>query len=76
LGIAIINEKGRRTYALDTTHLPPGSGKWVWIANSELVTFKVTGSDTGGAIALVEIVGLPGAAHHRTSTVGWTRSTV
>ena len=60
MGIAIIDEKGRRTYALDTTHLPPGSGKSVWIANSELVTFKVTGSDTGGAFALVEIVGLPG----------------
>lgn len=44
---------------MSITWVPPGAGKSVWIANTELVTFKATGRDTGGAFALVEIVGLP-----------------
>jgi quercetin dioxygenase-like cupin family protein len=51
----------RRTFTANTTHIPPGEGKSVWIANNELVTFKTTGKDTGEAFALVEVVGLPGS---------------
>jgi quercetin dioxygenase-like cupin family protein len=46
---------------MSTTHVPPGEGKTIWIANNEFVTFKATGKDTGGVFALVEVVGLPGS---------------
>jgi len=59
---------------VSTTHVPPGKGKSVWIANNEFVTFKATGKDTGGTLALVEVVGLPGSGppphiHHRVEEV-------
>lgn len=60
---------------MGVTHVPPGGGKSVWIANNELVTFKEMGRDTGGEFALVEVVGLPGSGPFRTSTTVWTRST-
>jgi quercetin dioxygenase-like cupin family protein len=44
-----------------TTHLPPGGGTAYWVGNSEFVTVKTTGQETGGAFALVELVALPGA---------------
>jgi quercetin dioxygenase-like cupin family protein len=46
---------------VSTTHVSPGDGKSVWIANNEFVTFKSTGKDTEGTLALVEVVGLPGS---------------
>ncbi len=57
-----------------STHIPPGGGKSVWIANNELVTFKVMGKDAGGEFALVEVVGLPGSGppphiHHSVTEV-------
>ena len=59
---------------MSTTHVAPGKGKSVWIANNELVTFKAMGKDTGGAFAVVEVVGLPGSGppphiHHRVDEV-------
>jgi len=59
---------------VSTTHVPAGKGKSVWIANNEFVTFKVTAKDTGGAFALVEVVGLLGSGppphiHHRVDEV-------
>ena len=59
---------------MSTTHVPPGKGKSVWIANNEFVTFKATGKDTGGTLALVEVVGLPGSGppphiHYRVEEV-------
>ena len=59
---------------MSTRHVPPGTGKSVWIANNEFVTFKATGKDTGEAFALVEVVGLPGSEppphiHHRVDEV-------
>jgi len=59
---------------VSTTHVAPGKGKSVWIANNELVTFKAMGKDTGGAFAVVEVVGLPGSGppphiHHRVDEV-------
>ena len=46
---------------VSVTHVPPGGGESVWIANNELVTFKESGKDTGGLFALVEVIGLPGS---------------
>jgi quercetin dioxygenase-like cupin family protein len=59
---------------VSTTHVPPGEGRSVWIGDRELVTFKATGKDTGGAFALVEVAGLPGSGppphiHHRVDEV-------
>ena len=59
---------------MSTTHVAPGKGKSVWIANNELVTFKAMGKDTGGAFALVQVVWLPGSGppphiHHRVDEV-------
>jgi mannose-6-phosphate isomerase-like protein (cupin superfamily) len=56
------------------TYVAPGRGKSVWIGDRELVTFKQTGTDTGGPFALVEVVGLPGSGppphiHHRVDEV-------
>ena len=46
---------------MSTTHVAAGEGKSVWIGDRELVTFKAEGKDTGGAFALLELVGLPGS---------------
>jgi quercetin dioxygenase-like cupin family protein len=59
---------------VSVTHIPPGGGKSVWIANNELVTFKEMGHDTGGEFALLDVVGLPGSGppphiHHRVDEV-------
>ena len=59
---------------MSTAHVPPGGGRSVWIGDRELVTFKATGKDTGGAFALVEVAGLPGSGppphiHHRVDEV-------
>ena len=59
---------------MSTAYVPPGEGKSVWIANNEFVTFKVTGKNTGGTFALVEVVGFPGSGppphiHHRVDEV-------
>ena len=50
---------------------PLPAGPAYWIGNTEFVTLKLTGKETGGAFALVELVALPGAEppphiHHRT----------
>ena len=59
---------------MSITHVPPGGGESVWIADNELVTFKKMGKDTGGAFALVEVIGLPGSGppphiHHNVDEV-------
>ena len=46
---------------MSTTHVAAGEGRSVWIGDRELVTFKAEGKDTGGAFALLELVGLPGS---------------
>src|SRR4051812_4044006 len=53
-----------------TTHVPPGEGTAYWAGNTEYVTLKMRGTETGEAYALVELVALPGAEppphiHHR-----------
>jgi quercetin dioxygenase-like cupin family protein len=59
---------------VSVTHIPPGGGKSVWIANNELVTFKATGKNTEGEFALLDVVGLPGSGppphiHHSVGEV-------
>lgn len=50
---------------------PISHGPAYWVGNTEFVTLKLTGKETGGAFALVELVALPGAEppphiHHGT----------
>jgi len=60
LGGDILGLKGRGVSTVSTNYVPPGEGRSVWIGDRQLVTFKATANDTGGAFALVEIAGLPG----------------
>lgn len=51
-------------------HLADGEGKTVWMVGTDLMTFKATGEDTGGAYALFDSLVLPGGGppphiHHR-----------
>jgi quercetin dioxygenase-like cupin family protein len=46
---------------VSTTDVEPGAGKSFWVGNTELVTLKTAGNDTGGAFALVELVAMPGS---------------
>lgn len=41
-------------------HIPEGEGKTVWTVGTDLITFKATGADTGGAFALFDSLVLPG----------------
>ncbi len=59
---------------MSITHLPSGEGKSFWIANNEFVTIKITGSDTGGNFALLDVIGLPGSGPPPHITTAWTRS--
>lgn len=54
----------------DVTHSPDGEGTTVWMVGTDLITFKATGEDTGGAYALFDSLVLPGGGppphiHHR-----------
>lgn len=42
-----------------TIHVPEGEGKMLWIVD-ELITFKASGEDTGGAYSLTDSVVPPG----------------
>jgi hypothetical protein len=44
---------------------PPGDGPAYWVGNTEFVTVKATGRDTGGAFALVELAAMPGPSPPR-----------
>jgi mannose-6-phosphate isomerase-like protein (cupin superfamily) len=41
-------------------HVPPGEGRTLW-ALGELVTYKVSSDQTGGAYSLFEVASRPGA---------------
>lgn len=54
-------------------HVTEGEGKKLWVAD-ELMAFKASGKDTGGAYALTDSVVPPGGGpRHPTSTFGRTR---
>lgn len=62
------NEQGRAL-------VPPGEGKKLWVAD-ELMTFKASGEDTGGAYSLTDSVvpprgGPPPHIHHREDEAFW-----
>jgi hypothetical protein len=51
------------------THVPPSGGKKPWVTD-ELMTFKASGEDTGGAYSLADSMVLPQGGppphiHHR-----------
>ncbi len=56
-------------------YVPPGEGKKLWVAD-ELMTFVVSGEDTGGAYSLTDSVvppqgGPPPHIHHREDEAFW-----
>lgn len=57
------------------TLVPPDEGKKLWVAD-ELMTFKVSGEDTGGAYSLTDSIvppqgGSPPHIHHREDEAFW-----
>ncbi len=59
----------------DATHVPPDGGKKLWVTD-ELITFKVSGEDTGGAYSLTDSTvppqgGPPPHIHHREDEAFW-----
>jgi quercetin dioxygenase-like cupin family protein len=65
-------EANQRQEAL---HLPEGEGKMLWVVD-ELMTFKASGEDTGGAYSLTDSVvpsggGPPLHVHHREHEAFW-----
>ena len=56
-------------------HVPPGEGRKLWVAG-ELMTFVVSGAETGGSYALTDSVVPPGGeapphVHHREDEAFW-----
>jgi mannose-6-phosphate isomerase-like protein (cupin superfamily) len=59
----------------DATLVPSGEGKKLWVTD-ELVTFKASGEDTGGAYSLADSMvppqgGPPPHIHHREDEAFW-----
>ncbi len=59
----------------DATLVPPGEGKKLWVTD-ELMTFKASGEDTGGAYSLADSMvppqgGPPPHIHHREDEAFW-----
>src|SRR3712207_2731996 len=57
------------------THVPPDEGRRLWVVD-ELMTFKATGEDTGGAYLLTDSVvppqgGPPPHVHNREDEAFW-----
>jgi quercetin dioxygenase-like cupin family protein len=52
---------GRKVEKVETgvTHVPPGEGRSLWVLG-ELVTYKTTSEQTGGAFSLFEVATQPG----------------
>jgi mannose-6-phosphate isomerase-like protein (cupin superfamily) len=56
-------------------HIPPGEGRSLWVLG-ELVTYKTTGQQTGGAYSLFEVASRPGTGppphlQHREEEAFW-----
>ncbi len=59
----------------DAAFVPPGEGKKLWVTD-ELMTFKASGEDTGGAYSLADSMvppqgGPPPHIHHRKDEAFW-----
>ncbi len=55
-------------------YVGPGEGRAVWMLGGQLLTYKVTAEQTGGAYSLFEGTVPPGAARRPTSITGRTRA--
>jgi hypothetical protein len=53
-------------------HVTEGEGKMLWVVD-ELMTFKASGEDTGGAYSLIDSVVPPGVDRRSTFTTGRMR---
>jgi quercetin dioxygenase-like cupin family protein len=67
--------KGMEANQPGAIHISEGEGKMLWVVD-ELMTFKVSGEDTGGAYSLTDSVVPPGGGppphiHHREDEAFW-----
>jgi quercetin dioxygenase-like cupin family protein len=67
--------KGMKANQPSALHVTEGEGKMLWVVD-ELMTFKATGEDTGGAYSLTDSVVPPGGGppphiHHREDEAFW-----
>jgi quercetin dioxygenase-like cupin family protein len=68
-------KRGMEENQQQALHLPDGEGKMLWVVD-ELMTFKASGEDTGGAYAITDSVVPPGGGppphiHHREDEAFW-----
>jgi quercetin dioxygenase-like cupin family protein len=54
-----LGPKEKEVEKTGATHVPPGEGRSLWVL-SELVTYKTTSEQTGGAYSLFEVTTQPG----------------
>jgi mannose-6-phosphate isomerase-like protein (cupin superfamily) len=70
----VVNTTGERMLQ-GFAHIPPGEGRSLWVLG-ELVTYKTTGQQTGGAYSLFEVASQPGTwppphVQHREEEAFW-----
>jgi quercetin dioxygenase-like cupin family protein len=73
--ILVEGRKGMKANQPSALHVTEGEGKMLWVVD-ELMTFKATGEDTGGAYSLTYSVVPPGGGppphiHHREDEAFW-----
>jgi len=73
--VLVEGRKGMEVNQPRAVHVAEGEGKMLWVAD-ELMTFKATAEDTGGAYALTDSVVPPGGGppphiHHREDEAFW-----
>jgi mannose-6-phosphate isomerase-like protein (cupin superfamily) len=73
--VAVEGRKGIQLNQPRALHVTEGEGRMLWVVD-ELMTFKVSGEDTGGAYALTDSVVPPGGGppphiHHREDEAFW-----
>ena len=70
--MSVEGRKGMEVNPQRALHVNDGEGKMLWVVD-ELMTFKASGEDTGGAYALTDSVVPREADRLPTSTTGRTR---
>jgi quercetin dioxygenase-like cupin family protein len=73
--VAVEGRMGMETNQPKALHVTDGEGKMLWVVD-ELMTFKASGEDTGGAYSLTDSVVPPGGGppphiHHREDEAFW-----
>jgi mannose-6-phosphate isomerase-like protein (cupin superfamily) len=77
-GCVCVSVEGRKDIEMNqprAVHVTEGEGKTLWVAD-ELMTFKATAEDTGGAYSLTDSLVPPGGGppphiHHREDEAFW-----